>query len=159
MTFTEDGVRLRTIFFTLKWPFAPFFRRKTRFFGADIPMHIQSDHDFICRLYLHMWNLQIRVCISASQIIYLLEQTPKKTPKNRRISPIWCLSPFHAAQGSEGPPSMILRFLTLGRLAQYLLGREKEAQKISVHSHICRQQCNKIAQIRKKTAKDAIWLP
>ena len=46
--------------------------------------------------------------VSASQIIYLLEQTPKKTPKNRRISPIWCLSPFHAAQGSEGPPSMIL---------------------------------------------------
>ena len=95
-------------FFTLKWPFAPFFCQKARFFCADVPMHIQIDHDFICRSYLHMWNLQIRVCISASQIIYLLEQTPKKTPKNRRISPIWCLSPFHAAQGSKGPPSMIL---------------------------------------------------
>ncbi len=44
-------------------------------------MHIQSDHDFICRPYLHMWNLQIRVCVSASQIIYLCEQTPKRCQK------------------------------------------------------------------------------
>ena len=81
MLFTEDGVRLCTIFFMLKWPFAPFFHWKAWFFCADVLRHIQSDHDFICRLYLHMWNLQIRVCVSASQIIYLCEQTPKRCQK------------------------------------------------------------------------------
>ena len=50
-------------FLALKWLFALFFRRKTRFCCADTQIHIQNDHVFICRPYLHMWNLQIRVCI------------------------------------------------------------------------------------------------
>ena len=50
-------------------------------------------------------NTSLHICRTNN---YLYIQTLKKTPKNCHISPFWCLSPFHAAQGSEEPPSMIL---------------------------------------------------
>ena len=56
---------------------------KARFFGADIPMHIQSDHDFICvDCFAHVKsaNTSLRICLTNN--LFVRADTKKDAKKS-----------------------------------------------------------------------------